>query len=180
MRRHHGVELQLAVGLEVGRQFGQAALVDRDRHVRVGLNPAVAREMLAAAGHAGVAHAFDQRAGQCRHGLRICVEGAIADHAAASPVEVEHRREGKIDAECAQFRRQQVADVACADSAAARRRLVPPVAEVAHGRQQREAIAAALHAAPFVVDGDQQRWLRSAWISAHQRLQLLRRLRSCG
>jgi hypothetical protein len=48
----------------------------------------------------------------------IAVEGAVADDAAGAPVEVEHRREGQIDAAGAQLGGQHVTDAPRAGRAA--------------------------------------------------------------
>ena len=103
----------------------------------------------------GGAQAFDQGAGEFGDGVRVGVEGAIADDAAGAPVEVEHRGEGIVDAAGAQFGRQQVAEVG---SGAARGGGIgiPKLAKAAHRRQVGEAFATALDAAAFVVDGNRQ------------------------
>ena len=100
---------------------------------------------------------------QQRDDARVAVEGAVADHAAAAVVEVEHRREAEVDAAGAQLGAEHVAGggggsiarMAPVPRAAAV--VHPHLAERAHRRQVREAVGAkALHAAAFVVDADQQ------------------------
>ena len=92
------------------------------------------------------------------------MEGAIADHAAGTVVEVEHRREAEVDAAGAQLGAEDVAGGARrfhgahrAGAAAAVAVVHPHLAEHAHRRQRREAVAAeALDAATLVVDADEQ------------------------
>ena len=86
-----------------------AALVDRHLGVAVGLDEAVPGEVLAAVGHAGQQQAVHQALGQQRDDARVAVEGAVADHAAAAVVEVEHRREAEVDAAGAQLGAEHVA-----------------------------------------------------------------------
>ena len=85
------------------------------------------------------------------------MERAVADDAARPVVEIEHRREAEIDAMRAEF-----ATRACAPSRRASARgggdiAVPQLAQRAHRRNGGEAFAKALHAAAFVIHGDQQR-----------------------
>ena len=92
------------------------------------------------------------------------MEGAVADDAAAAVVEVEHRREAEVDAAGAQLGAEHVAGGARrlegahgAGAAAGVAVVHPHLAERAHRRQRREAVAAkALDAAAFVVDADEQ------------------------
>jgi hypothetical protein len=75
--------------------------------------------MLAAGGHAGAVQAFDQRAGQGDDRGRFGVERAVADDAAASPVEIEHRGKRQIDAAGAQFGGEDMTDATRGDVSAA-------------------------------------------------------------
>ena len=130
----------------------------------VGANEAVAGKVLAAVVHSGLQQAVHDAARQHRDDARIAVEGAVADHAAAAVVEVEHRREAQVDAAGAQLggehvagrpRRFERAHGAGAGTAVAV--VHPHLAEDAHRRQRREAVAAeALDAAALVVDADEQ------------------------
>ena len=92
------------------------------------------------------------------------MEGAVADDAAAAMVEVEHRREAEVDAAGAQLGGEHVAgrprgfERAHGAAAGAAVAVVHPhLAEHAHRRQRREAVAAkALHPAALVVDANEQ------------------------
>ena len=59
--------------------------------------------------HAGLQQAVHQALGEHRDDARVAVEGAVADHAAAAVVEVEHRREAEVDAAGAQLGAEHVA-----------------------------------------------------------------------
>jgi hypothetical protein len=124
----------------------------------IGDDKAVAGEMLADVGHAGAAQAGNQGAGERRHRGRIAMEGAVADDFAGAVVEIEHRREAEIDAASAQLGGQHIARGRCRVQGA-RGIAVPQRADRAHRRQHGKSMAEALHAATFVVDGDQQRRL---------------------
>ena len=63
MRRHHAVESKSPIRLNVGRELSQRSLVERDRKVRVSLDPAVSGKVLATGAHARIAQAFNQRTG---------------------------------------------------------------------------------------------------------------------
>ena len=165
MRRHHAGQAgrQPLVGAGVvGQDRLERALVGRHRDMAVGLGPAVAREVLAAVGHAGLQQALHQAARQRRGHPRVAVEGAVADDAAAAVVQVEHRREAQVDAAGAQLGRQHpaggaghVAGGQRAVAFALGRVVHPALAEGAHRRQVGEAVAAeALHPAALVVDAD--------------------------
>ncbi len=153
----------------------QRAFVDRHRDVRVGLDVAVPREMLAAVGHAGQQQAMGQMAGEHRHHARIGVERAIADHAAAAIVEVEHRRERQVDIAGAQLGRQHIA-AGHRGAGRGQHIAIPQLAQLRHRRQMGEAVGlAALHAAAFMVNADQHVVAQRANL-ARQRHQLRARL----
>jgi hypothetical protein len=118
VRRHDAVELEAAVGRRGQAPFRLADARRPAGDVRIRLDPAVAGEVLATGGHAGAAQAFDQRAASSTT-RPDRVEGTIADDAAAAPVEIEHRREGQIDAAGAQLGGEQVTSSAAASHAAA-------------------------------------------------------------
>ena len=159
--RHHAGELAteaVAVGGDVlGPDRVEVAFVDRHVVVRVGLDEAVAGEVLADAAHAGIGHPRTQRLGERGNGLRVAMEGAVADGAAAAVVEIEHRREAEVDAMRQQFGGKHEAGSA---GGIERREVVlrPQRAEAAHGGQAGEAVGAeALYPAPFMIDRDDQR-----------------------
>ena len=109
----------------------------------VGADEAVAGEVLAAVVHARLQQALHQAAREHRDDARIAVEGAVADHAAAAVVEVEHRREAEVDAAGAQLGGEHVAGRARrlerahrAGAAAAAAVVHPHLAEHAHRRQR--------------------------------------------
>ena len=115
--------------------------------------------------YAGLAQAMHQRLRQQRHHARIAREGTVADHAAATVVEVEHRREAEIDAAGAQLGRQhsrppswalQAASAAAPVSAPSPSSQSWPKARI--GGRVCGAVAGteALHAAALVIDADQQ------------------------
>ena len=121
------------------------------------------REVLAAVAHAGFEQAVHQALGERGDDARVAMEGAVADHAAAAVVEVEHRREAEVDAAGAQLAREHMAGggggLEGAHRAGARSAAAvvhPHLAEHAHRRQLGEAVAAeALHPAAFVIDAHQ-------------------------
>ena len=124
--------------------------------VRVGGDEAVPGKVLADCRHAAARKPRCKRRRQMRDRVRVAVKRAIADDRARAVIEVEHGREAEIDAV-----RGELALRTCARSASPRapRRdvAVPHLAQRAHRRNRREAVAKALHAAAFVIDGDQQR-----------------------
>ncbi len=153
MRRHHRVELagQLPERLHVtGTNVLQAALVDGNRHVGVGLGPAMSGEVLAGRRHARLLHATDERRSQLRGTLRVTLEGTTADHRAALMIEVEYRREAEIQADGQYLGRHQPAAVL------GQLLGVVIVGDGAHRRQAQEALAQALHPSAFLIHGQQQ------------------------
>lgn len=147
MRRHHRVEFELAIGLHIRREFGEAAFINRHGDMRVGHRPAMTRKMLAAGDHAGTVQAFDEGSGEFRNNGRIAMKRTVTDHRAASPVKIKHRGEGHINTARTQFGSEDVAYVT-----GRRQRLIrlsfPQLAEATHRRQARKAFTAALHPAP--------------------------------
>ncbi|MCY1355870.1 hypothetical protein D9M69_423070 [compost metagenome] len=133
-----------------GADLLQAALVGGDRHVGVGLGPAVAREVLAGRRHAGGVHAADEGAGQRRGPLGVTLEGAAADHGAALVVEVENRREAEVEPDRQHLGRHQPAALLGQPLG------IGVVGQGAHRRQAHEALAQTLHPSAFLVDGEQQ------------------------
>ena len=114
------------------------------------------REMLADGGHPSGRKAVAERGGEMRDGIRVAMEGPIADHGARSIVEVEDRRETEIDTTGAELRSERPPDA---------RRLprggrdvaIPELAEPPHRRNRSEALAEALDAPALVIDRDQRR-----------------------
>jgi hypothetical protein len=85
----------------------------------------------------------------------IAVQGTTADHGRGTVIEIEHRREGEIDAAGAQLTGQHIA-AGPRRGECAQRVLHPQLSQHAHGGQVREAVAGeALHATALVVDGNQ-------------------------
>ena len=141
---------------------------DRDRtvrsstgssDVRVGGDESVSRKVLAHRRHpAGRAGRRMKRSREMRDGIGIAMQRAIADDRALAVVEIEDRREAEIDARGAKLGGDRPAQA----RGFARRAgdiAVPPLAQRAHRRYRREAVAKALHPSAFVIDGDQQRRL---------------------
>ncbi len=159
VRRHHALEALPAQHREgdeiVGKDLGEAARVHRQVGVRVGGHVAVAGKVLAHGRHASGTQPVVQRGGEVRRGIRIAVEGAIADDGAGPVIEVQHRRETEVHALRAKL---------CADGPAQARRLVRPgrhvavphLAQRAHRRNRREPFAKTLDATAFVIDCDQE------------------------
>ena len=136
-------------------------------------------KMLATGGHASLSQALDQSTGQCDDGLRIRMEGTVADDAATTPVEIKHRRKGKIDATGAQFGSEHVTDV----FGGFQRRwciTIPQFTKTTHRRQACKAFAAALYPAPFVINGNQERRGTQGMDFGSQRAQLRWRLVVAG
>ena len=178
MRGHHPGELAaeaVPIRRDVLVPHGvEVAFIDRHVVVRIGLDEAVAGEVLADRTHARLRHAGDQRQGERGDGLRVAVEGAVADGAAAAVVEVQHRGKAEVDAVRAQLGGKHEAGRA---RGLERGKVVvfPQRAQAAHGRQAAEAIGAeALHPAPFVVDRDDQRRVAQRADVGGQRAQLVR------
>ena len=160
MRRHDGGKPHVDQGLEgqevVQGDVGVVALVHGDGDVRVGGNEAVAGEMFAAGGHAGILHALHEGMREPDHRLRVGVQGAVADHAGDAVIEVEHRREAEIDAVRAQFRGHDITDFARQRPGTLWMRIMDPP-QRPHRRQTREALAETLHAPAFLIGRDQKR-----------------------
>ena len=96
------------------------------------LTIAVPGEVFAAVAHARLQQAVHQTLGEHRDDARIAMEGAIADHAAAAVVEVEHRREAEVDAAGAQFAAKHVAGGGAASSARIAPLAGPPAPSCIH------------------------------------------------
>ena len=64
----------------------------------------VSREVLAAASHTGLSHTAYHRRSKNTHNTRIAVEGAISDDGTLAVVQIQARRESKVDAAGPQFR----------------------------------------------------------------------------
>ncbi len=123
--------------------------------VRISLDVAVPGEMLADRLHAGRLQAVHQRRGQRRDHIRVGMEGAVTDDATDAAIEIEHWREAEIDIGGPQLGRHQPAGRRRHRPRPARLAVVD-LAEAAHRRQHREALAEALHAPALVIDADQQ------------------------
>lgn len=180
VRGHHGRQhaVQPAVGLGVVGQDGlEAAAVDGGVGVRIGTHEAVAGEVLAAVGHAGLQQALGEPAPQHGDHARVARKSAVADHAAAAVVQVEHGREAEIHATGTQLGTQHIAAGGgsghgghCAFAGLLLVGAQPELAQRAHGWQVREAIALeTLHAAAFVVHADQQIGAQGVDLGAQRR-----------
>ena len=159
MRRHHAGQAgrQPIVGLGIVGQNGlERALVHRHSDMAVGSDETVAREVLAAIGHAGLQQAVHQALGEQADDAGVAVESPVADHRAAAVGQVQHRREAQIDAAGPQLSAQHIAG---SGRGIGRSHRIghPQIAQHRHRRQVGEAIAAkALHPAALMVDADQQ------------------------
>ncbi len=153
MRRHHRRQLpaQAAERYKVGlAQLRKAALIGGNGHVRIGLGPAMPREVLAAGRHAGGIHAADERPGQLRRTQRVALEGAAAHHGTALVIKVKHRSEAQVQAHCQHFGRHQPATLLGQVFS------VVVVGQRAHGGQAHKALAQALHTAALLVHRQNQ------------------------
>ena len=160
MRGHDRFEPALdqrGEGHEVGsRDVGKRARIDGHLGVRVGGDESVPRKVLADCRHAGRTQAAMQCRRQMRDGVRIAVKRAIADDRARTVIDVEHGREAEIDPVRGELARERTPE----PRRLARRAgniAVPHLAQRAHRRNRREAVAKALHAPAFVIDGDERR-----------------------
>ncbi len=151
---------------------GERSRVHRQLEVRVGDHAAVAGEVLADRDHPRVVHPLHPGAGELGDGLGIAMERPVADHRAEPAVEIEHRRERQVEPAGAQLRRHQPTGEA--------RRLEParPVLveqlTVPGGRRQAcHALAEALHAAAFLVRGNDERGGAQLMNGPHQPIQLI-------
>ncbi len=97
-----------------------------------------------------------QRRRQMRDGVRVAVKRAISDDRARAVIDVEHGREAEIDSVPGELARQRAPE-ARRLARRARNVAVPHFAQRAHRRNRREAVAKALHAPAFVIDGDERR-----------------------
>ncbi|MNK95359.1 hypothetical protein D3C87_1155930 [compost metagenome] len=165
VRRHDGCQRVAHPVIRprvVGQNLVKSALIDWHGHVRIGLDEAMTREMLAAVAHAGQQQAVREMVGQHRYHPRIGVKRAVTDHGAAAMVEIEHRREAQVDVARAQFGRQHVA-ARNGDLGGRHHIAIPQFAESCHRWQMREAIGLGpLYAATFMVDADQHVFAHSA------------------
>ena len=145
----------------------EAAPVHRDLGVRVGLDEAVPREMLAAMRHARLQQPVRQALRQHADHTRVARERTVANHAAGTVVKIEHRGEGKVHPAGAQLGakhvacrggRAQGAQRATAFALPGALAVVQPhLAKRRHGRQVGETIGLeALHAPALVVHADEQ------------------------
>jgi len=153
MRRHHRCQLPAKAGerhqVRLAQLF-EAALVGRNRYMRIRLGPAMPWEMLAASCHARRIHAANECASQLCGTLRVAFEGTAANHRAALVVEVEHRSEAEVQADREHLGGHQPAALLGQVLG------IGIVGDGAHRRQAYEALAQALHAAAFLVDRKDQ------------------------
>ena len=112
MRRHHtgqrGVEPVVGRGV-IGQDGLEAALIDRDVGVRVGLDEAVARKMFAAVGHAALQQAVHQAFSEQGNHAWVAAKGTVADDAAFAIVQVQHRGKAEVNTAGAQLGAQNIA-----------------------------------------------------------------------
>ena len=150
MGRHDGCKFrQFAVGEHVPHQTLRIPFVLGKGGMAVGLGPAVPREVLAAGGHAAPAKPADERGGMRRHELGRRAEAARADHGRAAVVDVEHGREGEVDAAGAKLGgKHETGRLEARFGVLARR-------DLGHGGHFGEFGAEALHAAALMVDADE-------------------------
>ena len=141
----------------------------------VSVRPAVPREMLPAGRHAGRVHTVNHREREFRDHFGAAGERAVTDHAGVTPVEVEVRREGEINAVREELRREHVAVRPGGADRFPRVMLIHP-AVLGERRKPREPVAEPLHAAPFVVHRNQNAGFRLMNLAA-ERPELLRVLK---
>ena len=92
MRGHNCVKFEAAVGFDVRLQRLEAALIDRNRHMRVSLSPTVSGKMFAAGTHAHTVQAINECSGELCDDFRLAVKRTAAHNATTLPIEIEHRR----------------------------------------------------------------------------------------
>ncbi|APC20792.1 hypothetical protein BME99_10230 [Pseudomonas protegens] len=153
VRRHHCRQLlaQTSKGQQVlGADFIQTALVIGDRHMGVGLGPAVPGKVLAGSGHAGAVHTADKRTGEQRRLFGVALESPAAHHRAALVIKVQYRGEAQV-----QPHRQHLGghDPATLLGQVLGIRIV---GQSTHGRQAHKALAQTLHPTALLVHGQQQ------------------------
>ena len=107
MRRHDAFDAephQRAERDEVGPfDHGERPPVDGYLRMRIGADETVPGKVLSDRGHAVLAQASAERARKMRHGIRIAVQGAVADYRAMAVIEVQDRSETEIDPMCAEL-----------------------------------------------------------------------------
>ncbi len=148
---------QPLIGTHVVQQVAKAAPVDRQLLVRIGDHSAMTGKVFGNGSHTAVAQAARISAGEIGNDIGLLVKRAIADNFADAPVEIDARRETQIDIHGTQFGGDEPAHGPGERNRFVRIFIVMP-AELTHRRNLAEFLPKALHAPPFVIDSDQQRW----------------------
>jgi len=178
VRRHHPLEAppdQRSERHEVlGRDRREAALVLRQRIVRIRGDVAMSREMLAHRRHAFGVQSVDKGSREMRRGVGVAMECAVADDAAGAVIEIEHRRKREVHAMGAQLARDGRSDPTGLGGGGGDV-AVPRLAQRAHRRNRRKPFAEALHASALVVHTDQEPRFAQRANRRRQRAELRRR-----
>ena len=101
------------------------------------------------------------------------MQRAVADDLGEAAIEIDARREAHVDADGAQLGRHEPAARRRPPSSARSRSSSYSLPERAQRRQAEERLAEALHAAAFLIDGDEQRRLANRVDLGNQRRELL-------
>ena len=158
MGRHDSGDIivdERAVGPDIRLQIGEFAPIHRQRNMRIGDHRPMAGKMLGDRRHPRLAHAEQGGHGQSGRGIRIAVEGAIADDLAHPIIQVDAGRKAEIHAHGAQFGGHQPAHRLGQREPVAPVLIVAPAQE-ARGRKAGKSLAKALHPPAFVIHRDQQ------------------------
>ena len=113
------------------------------------------RKVLAHGGHAGIAYALDPGAGKIGHQVGTIAEGAVSDHPAYPPIQVQYGCKAEIHAHATQLRRHQPTDVG-RSAARVGGTAAAQLTETPRGRQPGKPVAEALHPTAFLIYGYQQ------------------------
>ncbi len=156
----------------------EGALVDGDFEMRVGGDEPVSWKVLPHRSHSPRPHSVTHGGSEMRGCIGITMQGAVTDHRAFPVIEIEDRPEAEIDADRPEFggdREPHAHRLPCRLGDVA----VPPLAQRAHRRYRREALAKALDPAAFVIHRDQQGRRAHARGSRRSTRRAVRNLRNC-
>ena len=160
VRQHHpgnrAGAYQALVRAHIVENVAVLSSIDRQLQVRIGNDGPMAWKMLGDGGHAGTAQAAREGVGEICDSLGFAVKRAVTNDLADPPVEVDTRSETQIDADSSQLRGNQPAGFSGRLQAGIGVTVVF-IADTAHRRHGRKAVAKTLYTATLVIDRDQQR-----------------------
>ena len=176
VRGHYARQVPHGEAFE-GNQIGEPevlvrASVDWKRVVRVGRDAAVPGKVFSDPPDSGIPHSREERACKRGHDIRIMMERTVANHRAHAATEIENRCEAEVDPARAQLHgRHPPPGARGPEREFAVQIMESPVFR--RGGKNGESVAKPLHAATFVIDGDQKRRPFQLVNGIAQRAQLL-------